>query len=69
MRGDLLKLGLGALVAVGVVWCLINFVQAESARRQNWIQRCIADGNKDYECEERWKLANPDPKQVVVHHR
>ncbi len=65
MSKDALKLiGIG-IVALAVVWVLLDVVKLEAAQRQRWIDRCVADGNKDWECEERWKIANPAPQRVI----
>ncbi len=67
MRKDILPVTLGALVAMGVLWCLIHFASAEIGARRAWIEACVEDGNKRYQCEERWELAHPPRPSVTVH--
>lgn len=49
------------IAAVVLLWLVSSW------ERQDWLDKCVADGNKAYECEERYSAAHPPAPQVHVH--
>lgn len=52
----------GLFVAAVVLLWLVS-----SWERQDWLDKCTADGNKTYVCEERYSAAHPPAPQIYVH--
>ena len=59
-------IGFGAFVAL-LVALIAYAAWASWAERADWVDQCVADGNKPYECEERYDRAHPPAPVTNVH--
>ncbi len=51
---------LAALVAVLLCVAAVCAIVVQScSEAERWIDECTRDGNRRYQCEERWRRANP----------
>lgn len=50
---------LATVAVIGAIFVAVGFIVVAGAEdRRTWIEQCIADGRKRYECEERYDAAH-----------
>lgn len=60
MRESILIVIIGIAIVIGIA--AIGY-----AERADWVDACVADGQKHYECEERYDIAHPPAHTIHTH--